>query len=117
MDKRGCEAFEEILNDRRDICTFSGARGIAAILEKAGCDHVKTTAQVEAAFSINDTKDPSAEANLMGGKFYSDVWVNGGQELANEIIRKNEKDTHDAREEARQAEEAVEHERRIGVVF
>jgi hypothetical protein len=33
-------AFEEILNDRRDICAFSGARGIAAILEKAGCDHV-----------------------------------------------------------------------------
>jgi hypothetical protein len=67
------EAFEEILNDRGDICAFSGARGIAAILEKAGCDHVKTTAQAEAAFSIDDTKDPSAEATLMGGKFYSDV--------------------------------------------
>jgi hypothetical protein len=111
------EAFEEILNDRGDICTFSGARGIAAILEKAGCDYVKTTAQAEAAFSIDDTKDPSAEATLMGGKFYSDVWVNGGRELANEIIRKNEKDTHDAREEARRAEEAAERERRIGVVF
>jgi hypothetical protein len=35
------EAFEEILNDRGDVCTFSGARGIAAILEKSGCDHVK----------------------------------------------------------------------------
>jgi hypothetical protein len=34
------EAFEEILNDRRDICAFSGARGITAILEKARCDHV-----------------------------------------------------------------------------
>jgi Ribonuclease G/E len=29
------EAFEEILSDRRDVCTFSGARGISAILEKA----------------------------------------------------------------------------------
>jgi hypothetical protein len=38
------EAFEEILNDRGDICAFSGARGIAAILEKAGCDHVKNAA-------------------------------------------------------------------------
>jgi hypothetical protein len=111
------EAFEEILNDRRDICAFSGARGIAAILEKAGCDHVKTIAQAEAAFSIDDTKDPSAEATLMGGKFYYDVWVNGGQELANKIIRKNEKDTHDAREEARRAEEASERERHIGIVF
>jgi hypothetical protein len=95
------EAFEEILNDRGDICAFSGARGIAAILEKAGCNHVKTIAQAEAAFSIDDTKDPSAEETLMGGKFYSGIWVNGGRELANGIIRKNEKDTHDAREEAR----------------
>jgi phenylalanyl-tRNA synthetase alpha subunit len=29
------EAFEEVLSGRRDVCAFSGARGIAAILEKA----------------------------------------------------------------------------------
>jgi hypothetical protein len=57
-------------------------------LEKAGCDHVKTMAQAEAAFSVDDTKDPSAEATLMGGKFYNDVWVNGGQEMAHETIKK-----------------------------
>jgi hypothetical protein len=67
------EAFEEILSDRGDICAFSGARGIIAILVKAECDHVKATDQAEAAFSIDDTKDPSAEAALVGGKFYSDV--------------------------------------------
>jgi hypothetical protein len=93
---REAEAFEEILSDHGDICAFSGARGITAILEKAGCDHVKATTQAEAAFSIDDIKDPSAEATLVGGKFYSDVWVHGGRELANEIIKKNEKDTHDA---------------------
>jgi hypothetical protein len=56
---------------------------------------VITLAQADAAFSIDDTKDPSAEATLVGGKFYSDVWVNGGREMANKIIKKNEKDTHD----------------------
>jgi hypothetical protein len=35
------EAFEEILSDRGDICAFSDARGIAAILEKAGCIMLK----------------------------------------------------------------------------
>jgi uncharacterized protein CbrC (UPF0167 family) len=35
------EAFEEILNDCGDICAFAGARGVAAILEKASYDHVK----------------------------------------------------------------------------
>jgi hypothetical protein len=38
------EAFEDILSDRGDVCAFSGARGIAAILEKSGCDHVKALA-------------------------------------------------------------------------
>jgi hypothetical protein len=64
------EAFEEILSDRGDVCAFSGARGVSAILEKAGCDHVKTLAQAEAAFSADDTKDPSAEASLLGGNFF-----------------------------------------------
>jgi hypothetical protein len=53
----------------------------------------------------------------MGGKFYNDVWVNGGREMAHEIIKKSEKDTHDARIEARQVEEAVEREKRIGNIF
>ena len=62
-------------------------------------------------------KTHSAEATLVGGKFYYDVWVIDGQELANEIIKKNEKETHDTREEAKRAEEAAERARRIGIVF
>jgi hypothetical protein len=72
------ESFEEILSDRGDVCAFSGAWGISPILENAGCDHIKTMAQTEAAFSVDVTKDPSAEPTLMDGKFYNDVWVNGG---------------------------------------
>jgi hypothetical protein len=37
--------------------------------------------------------------------------------LANKIIKKNEKETHEAREEARRAEEAAERERHICIVF
>jgi hypothetical protein len=110
------EVFEEILSDRGDVCAFSGAWGISAILEKARCDHVKAIAQAEAAFSIDDTKDPSAEATLTGGNLYNDVWVSGGRELAHEIIKKSGKDTHDARAEAKRAEEAAERERRISII-
>jgi hypothetical protein len=101
------EAFEEILSDRGDDCVTSGARGISAILEKAGCNHIKTLAQAEAALSVDDTKDPSAEASLMGGKFYTDIWENGGREMAHEIMKKSEKDIHDAREAAKKPEEAA----------
>jgi hypothetical protein len=109
------EAFEEILSDREDVCVFSGARGVAAILEKSGCEHVKTLAQVEAALCIDDTKDPSAEASLIGGKFFTDIWENGGRGMAHEIIKESEKDTHDTREATKAAEKAAELERRIGI--
>jgi hypothetical protein len=82
------DAFEEILNGRGGVCAFSGARGVAAILEKAGCEHVKALAQTEATLSIDDTKDPSTEASLVGGKFFTDIWENGGRGMAHEIIKK-----------------------------
>jgi hypothetical protein len=65
---------------------------------------------------VDDTKDPSAEASLMGGKFYNDIWVNGGREMAHEIMKKSEKDIQDARVQAKQAEEAAEREGHIGIV-
>jgi hypothetical protein len=109
------EAFEEVLSGRGDVCAFSGARGIAAVLEKAGCEHVKFLAQTEAALAIEDTKDPSAEASLVGGKFFTDIWENGSRGMAHEIIKKSEKDTHDAREATKAAEKTAELERRIGI--
>jgi hypothetical protein len=102
------EAFEEILSDRGDVCAFSGARGVAAILEKPGCEHVKTLAQAEAAFSIDDTKDPSAKESLIGGKIFTDICENGGRGMAHEIMKKSEKDIHDAREATKAAEKAAE---------
>jgi hypothetical protein len=107
------EAFEEILSDRGNVCAFFGARGVAAVLEKVGCDHVKTLAQTEAAFSVDDTKDPSAEASLIGGNFFTDIWENGDREMAHEIMKKSEKDIHDAREATKEAEKAAELERHI----
>jgi hypothetical protein len=76
-------------------------------LEKNSCEHVKAAAQAEVIFSIDDTKEPSAEATLMGGKFYSDIWMKGGCKIA-EAIKKSEKESHDARVETKEAEEAAE---------
>jgi hypothetical protein len=111
------KAFDEILSDRGNFCAFAGAKGVAAILEKSSCEHVKAAIQTEAVFSVENMKDPSAEATLMGGKYYSNVWMKGGRELADEAIKKNEKESHEAREEAKRAEEAAERARRIGILF
>jgi hypothetical protein len=88
------EAFEEILNSRGDIC-----------------EHVKILAQSEATLSFEDARDPSAEASMVGGKFFTDVWDNGGRE----IIQKSEKGIHDAREVAEAAEKSAEPEGQIGI--
>jgi hypothetical protein len=109
------EAFEEILSGHGDVYAFSGARGIVAILDKLGCDHMKALAQTEATLSVEGTKDPSAEASLVGGKLFADIWENGGQEMAHEIIKKSEKDSYDAKEAMKAAEKAVELEMRIGI--
>jgi hypothetical protein len=76
---------------------------------------VKFLAQSEAALSSKDIKDPSAEASLVGGKFFTDIWDNGGREMAQEIIRKSEKGIHDARKVAEAAEKSADLEGQIGI--
>jgi hypothetical protein len=83
-------------------------------LGKTGCEHVKAAAQPESILSADNTKDPSVEASTRGGKFYSDVWMKAGHEMVDEAIKKNEKESHDAREEAKQAEETAERAMIIG---
>jgi hypothetical protein len=111
------EAFEEILSDRGDFCAFAGTCGATSILEKVGCDHAKVVAQPNFAFSANDVRNPSVEATTLGGKFYSEIWLKGGREIADEAIKRNEKESHEALEEAKRAEEVAERARLIGMLF
>jgi hypothetical protein len=57
---------------------------------------------------VTDIKGPSVEASALSGKSYSEVWMNGGREIADEAIRRNEEDTHLASKEERKVEEAAE---------
>jgi hypothetical protein len=84
-------------------------------LKKIGCEHVKAAAQEEVILSTDNSKEPSAEATLMGGKFYSNIWMKGGREIADEAIKKSEKESLDAQIEAKKVEEAVERALIIGI--
>jgi hypothetical protein len=53
----------------------------------------------------------------MGGKFYSDIWMRGDREMADEAIKKSEKEYHDSRVEAKEAEEASKRALIIGILF
>jgi hypothetical protein len=43
------------------------------------------------------------------------VWMKGDREIVDETIRKNEKESHDAQEEAKRAKEAAERAKLIGI--
>jgi hypothetical protein len=109
------EAFEEILSDRGELCAFVGACGAVSILEKVGCKHAKVVIQSGFFLSANDIENPSAEAAALSGKFYSEVCLKGDREIADEAIRKNEKESHDTLEEARKTKEAAECARLISI--
>jgi hypothetical protein len=77
------------------------------LLEKVGCDHAKAVIQLDFSVLATDIKEPSAEATVLSGKFFFEVWMNGGREIADEANRQSEKESHLASEEARKAEEVV----------
>jgi hypothetical protein len=79
-----------------------------SVLEKVGCEHAKDVTQPGFLLSADNIKNPSANATALSGKFYSKVWMKGGREIAGEAIRRNEKESHDALEEAKRAEETTE---------
>jgi hypothetical protein len=86
-----------------------------SLLEKATCEHAKAIIQLEFSVSANDIKEPSAEATALGGKFYSEVWMNDDQEIVDEAIRQSEEESYLTLDKARKVEEAAEHEKRIGM--
>jgi hypothetical protein len=111
------KAFEKVLSDRGDFCAFASARGATSILQKVVYDHAKVVVQLDFAFLADDIRNPSAKATTLGGKFYSKVWLKGGQEIADEGIKRNEKESHDALEETKRTEEVAERARLIGMHF
>jgi hypothetical protein len=60
-------------------------------LEKTGYDHTKAIAQSNFAFSVDDIKNPLAKATTLGGKFYSEIWLKGRREVADEANKKEQK--------------------------
>jgi hypothetical protein len=72
------EAFDKVLSGRGDFCACIGARGTVSLL--LSCDHAKAVIQPDFSVSATDIKEPSAEATALSGKFYSEVWMNGGRD-------------------------------------
>jgi hypothetical protein len=58
-----------------------GSRAVS-LFEKVGCDHVKTIIQPEFKLSVDDIRQPSAEAVELGSRFCRDIWLTGERMVA-----------------------------------
>jgi hypothetical protein len=65
------EAFDKVLTSRGDFCACVGARGTISLLEKAGCDHVKSIIQSEFEIYVDDIKGHSGKAIELGRRFHT----------------------------------------------
>jgi hypothetical protein len=66
------------------------AWGAISLLEKADCKHAKSVIQPMFKVSANDIKDPSPKDVELGGNFYSDIWLVGGRQMMNEVVKDSE---------------------------
>jgi hypothetical protein len=59
-----------------------GSRGMILVLEKAGCDHIKTISKAEFDMNAKGFKKPSKDALNATKRFFFEIWNKGGRQLA-----------------------------------
>jgi hypothetical protein len=65
------EAFDKVLTSRGDFYACVGAQGTISLLEKAGCDHVKSIIQSKFEIYVDDIKGHSGKAIELGRRFHT----------------------------------------------
>jgi hypothetical protein len=58
-----------------------GSRGMASVLEKVGCEHIKTISKVEFGIDVEDINKPLKEVFNVVKRFFMDIWDKGGRQL------------------------------------
>jgi hypothetical protein len=51
--------LESIINTHSDYCTMVGSHGMASVLEKASCNHIKIVRETSFGMAVKDIKTPS----------------------------------------------------------
>lgn len=63
------ESFDKVLSTWDDYCAWIDARSTTSVLEKAGCEHVKTVERPNFKISFENVKTPLDVASNAGQKF------------------------------------------------
>jgi hypothetical protein len=82
------DALDEVISGHGDFCALLASRGTATAFLKAECTHAKTVNKPNFSLSPSDLVNIPGEARSIGNRFITQIWANGGRELAGDKARK-----------------------------
>lgn len=71
--KKELGELEGVINARGDYCAMIGSRGMAFMLEKAGCEHIKAVSRTDFSIDIKGIKKPSKEVLNAMKQFFVEI--------------------------------------------
>jgi hypothetical protein len=85
--KKEIDVLHKVIIGHGDFCALVASRGTAAAFVKAGCNHVITLNRQNFSLSSSDLVNIPAEARRIGNRFITQIWVEGGREVARDEAR------------------------------
>ena len=76
------DALDEVIAGHGDLCALLASRGTAIAFMKAGCTHGKIVNRPNFSLSPADLTDFPSLARSIGNRFITQIWTNGGRNLA-----------------------------------
>jgi hypothetical protein len=82
------EALDEVIAGHGDFCALLASRGMVVAFLKASCTHGRTVNKATFSLSPIDLVDIPSEVRSIGNRFVTQIWANGGRDLAGDEARR-----------------------------
>jgi hypothetical protein len=80
-------ALDEVIEGHDDLCALLASRDTAVAFMKTGCTHGKIVNRPNFSLSPADLTDIPSMAQSIGNRFITQIWTNGGRNLAGDEAR------------------------------
>jgi hypothetical protein len=81
------DALDEVIAGHADFCALLASRGTSTAFLKTGCMHRKIVNMPNFSLSPADLIDIPSLARSIGKRFMTQIWINGGQNMAGDEAR------------------------------
>jgi hypothetical protein len=81
------DALDEVIAGPDDFCALLASRGTTVAFMKTGCTHGKIVNRPNFSLSRADLTNIPSLARRIGNRFITQIWTNGGRDLAGDEAR------------------------------